>query len=551
MRRSNSLISSFVLLAIALMVMFSCANPVAPTGGPKDTTPPKLVDSDPPNKSINFTGKKITINFDEYVQLDNPFTKVIISPPVEKFPDIQPKGRGIVITFKEDLKPNTTYTINIGQAIKDLTEGNVMQDEPFVFSTGPNLDSLKISGMVLDAKKSQTMEDVMVLLHQDMDDSAFIKQRPYYFTKTDKTGKFTLSNLKAGKYKLYALKDANFNLMYDQQTEPIAFLKDPIIIDSSNKADYRLYLFTEPSRKNHLLETNTKQIEKISYHYPNAIHKLTVTSLDEKKRFEGALFEWNSTKDSITQWLTYSAENPKLRVVADDTIVDTILLKKRPFTVDSLKENSKLTFATSIYTLDKQNVQNIYQPLTLEFNRPVKEVDTSKILLFADTGRTQKIASIFSFSDTIHRKAVLTATLPEDHEFLLQIIRGAFTDIYGKTNDSIISPFVTLTPDDYGSLNLVLLHPNPNIQYLLTITSEQKKAVAEQTLAGQDSIVLNFKHLEPGNYILRLVMDANKNGKWDDGSFINKEQPERVYTHPSPINIKGNWDIRQEIDLKD
>ena len=210
------------------------------------------------------------------------FKKVVISPPLDQFPDISLKGKSVVISFKEPLKLNTTYTVNVGDAIKDITEGNVMKGFSFVFSTGPKLDSLQISGLVLDAEKSQVVEDVIVMLYKDLSDSAVYKHKPYYFGRTDKSGKFTIEHLQEGTYKLFALKDANFNLIYDQLSEPIAFSDTSIIIvadtsvkDSTKKPTpkitYRLSLFTQQNSKITLSDAISPSRKRINTFSPRPL----------------------------------------------------------------------------------------------------------------------------------------------------------------------------------------------------------------------------------------------------------------------------------------
>ena len=536
------------LVASVVLLLASCANPVAPNGGKKDTDPPKVLSSDPKNKSVNFTGKKIVLDFNEFVALNNPNAQMVISPPLEQFPDIQLRGKSVVLTFKEKLKENATYTINFGESIKDITENNPLKDYTFVFSTGPQLDSLQVKGMVLDAEKSQTVDDILVMLYKDLADSVVSKSKPYYFGHTDKSGRFSINNVKEGTYKIFALKDANFNLLYDLATEPVAYLDSPITVaaDSiSSKRTYRLHLFKAPQTKVFLKETDGKQRERIKYTYSQPIRSLVVRGLNDSVQFSGSLFEYNATKDTITEWVEYSSANPRLRVVANDTVVDTIKLIRGAFGKDSLKASSK-----TIMVAKSATVQNLYAPFLIEFNRPITKIDTSLIVLLADTASPKYVPITFAFMDSVHRKLGISARWTEDNWYRMLLPKGAFTDFYGRTNDSTKYLFHTLTPDEYGTVMIGLQHMKPDVQYILTLTRDNGTDIATEYINNKDSLQLVYKHLEPGGYNIKIIIDRNKNGKWDTGEYP-KKQPEKVYFHPSTIMVKANWEIKQEIDLKD
>ena len=213
------------LLFLAFLAQ-QCANAVAPTGGPKDTVPPKVVQAVPENHNVNFIGKKIEITFDEYITLENANQNVLISPPLSEKPDIKLQNKTVVIKFKEELVPNTTYTINFGSCIKDLHEGNLFKDYVYSFSTGDHIDTLAIAGKVLKADDKKPAEEVYVGLYaadRDNLDSLPLSAKPNYITKTDKEGKFSLNGLADNKYLVFALKDVNSNLYFDQPNEEVAF----------------------------------------------------------------------------------------------------------------------------------------------------------------------------------------------------------------------------------------------------------------------------------------------------------------------------------------
>ncbi|MCF8351302.1 MAG: Ig-like domain-containing protein, partial [Bacteroidales bacterium] len=231
---------TYLLLAVSVFYLIGCANPVTPTGGPKDTDPPEVLASEPPNQSRNFSENRIEITFDEFVKLDQPNQNILISPPIEKNPDYRLRGKSLVTLFNEPLKDSTTYTIFFGNSIVDLTEGNPLKNYQFVFSTGEQIDSLSIRGQILDAFNLQPYKDVFVMLYVDNNDTIpydslpyYVK--PYYVSKTNANGFFELNNLREMPYRIFALQDVNSNMIYDLPNEKIAFL-DSLLVPEYYKA---------------------------------------------------------------------------------------------------------------------------------------------------------------------------------------------------------------------------------------------------------------------------------------------------------------------------
>jgi len=229
------------------IIFYSCAQVVPLTGGDKAVTPPKVVSSSPENKSVNFHEKMIVIKFDEFIQLKNLSQQLIISPVMDEVPKITVKGKELIIKIESDLEENTTYNFNFGQAIVDLHESNPLPNFKYVFSTGAILDSLTYSGKVADAFDLDPVEKVNVMLYKDLEDSIPLISQPYYLALTDKSGNYSLSNLAAGTYRVFALKDINYNYIFDLPQEKIAFKSSPVTIDSSS-TNHMLHLFEQDTK---------------------------------------------------------------------------------------------------------------------------------------------------------------------------------------------------------------------------------------------------------------------------------------------------------------
>jgi len=292
-------IAAYYFYLLIGLTIYSCANIVTPTGGEKDIIPPTVLQYSPDTNSIYFDATEIQIQFDEYVVLNDVFNQVIISPPLDGIPEYKIKGKTLTIKLNSTLRDSTTYTVNFGQAIKDNTEGNILNNFTYVFSTGSYLDSLQISGKVTDLLTGAPSEKTFVVLYYEPTDTSFQTSKPYYFSKTDETGNFKISNIKAGEYKLYALEDQNFNYFYDLPNERIAFQRETILIDS-NITDQRLQIFSEEKIKQNLLETKSQRYAQTQMVFSKPATEVIISSINPIS--ENIYFSKNKSRDTIIIW---------------------------------------------------------------------------------------------------------------------------------------------------------------------------------------------------------------------------------------------------------
>lgn len=246
--RSLSVAALMVFLLINLAGNSGCANIIPPTGGPKDTIPPKLITASPRDSAVNFNGKSITFNFDEYVDLDNPLQNVLISPTPKINPVIERHLRTVTIRLKDTLRPHTTYFFDFGRTIRDVNEGNILKNFSYVFSTGPYIDSLSFSGNVIVAETGKPDSTLIVMLHSNLDDSAVINDRPRYVTRVDTAGRFTFHFLAQGIYNVYALKDEGGSKRYLSKSTLFAFNNKPVEIGQVSQP-VTLYAYAEETKK--------------------------------------------------------------------------------------------------------------------------------------------------------------------------------------------------------------------------------------------------------------------------------------------------------------
>ncbi|HNW69837.1 MAG TPA: Ig-like domain-containing protein [Bacteroidales bacterium] len=569
------------LLVLCISLAFSCANIVAPTGGPKDITPPKVKISEPPNYSANVSGNKIQITFNEYVVLEDQANQIVVSPPTEEPPEFNIKGKSIVIDLPKDIRDSITYTIYFGESIRDNNEGNILSGYEYAFSKSNVVDSFSMQGQVYDALTLEPQKGILVMLYTSDDDSMPIKNKPCYLTKTDAGGKFFLKNLKRKKYKIFVLKDMNADMMFNQPTELIAFADSmltpqyvPVKVDSVAVEDSlsvtrdsiiipeiirstSLYLFIQPDTNQKLLKdrADTYRQFKLFFKYPVKDLKISVTNKQMPENWN--TIEYSRGRDSLTCWLS-SPDLDTLKCILSDKgiIIDTleIALKQKPDESKNVKKPSGKG-SDDLYDLHKlgiscnANASNrfpYFAPLKLRLSHPGAKTDYSKIIL------SEKIDSNFVeikprtyFPDSnITRTLNLEYKWEAEKTYRLLVLPGAFTDVYGLVNDSLSVSFSTNKPEDYGRLLFTIKPEESNKSFIVQLLKEDKSFLEQRPgVKGQPII---FDNLGPGNYHIRIVIDENNNGKWDAGDYFQKRQPERVFYFPDLINIRANWDTEYD-----
>lgn len=524
--------STYPLLFIFLNVLISsCAQQVAPTGGEKDTIPPKVLTTNPKNESINFTNQNIILHFDEYIKLQQLKKELLISPPLKYDLETQIKKKSLTLKIKDTLKENTTYVFNFGNAIVDITEGNPLSNYNYVISTGNHIDSMSISGRIVNAENLKVESDVLILLHEkSTKDSIISKERPNYVSRSNKEGLFTIANLKEGEYQLFALKDKNNNFLFDQK-EALAFLSHTIEVNSSNIDDsIKLYLFEEEER-NQFIEERKQEGPKLSLNFKSSLTDFNFNLIDTLN--ELILFsEISDDQKTAVLWFNeMPRERLKLEVTDDTLFIDTINVR-----IDSLKGDSNLALAKGL-----SSKLAYYQAYEIQFKRPIQNFDTSKILLFNKDsipinfkiGRDSLNAALF----------YLNSEFEEDSSYQLIINKGAFTDYYGKENDSIGRNFKVDNSTLYSQLTIKLTIETQT-PLILQLTSENGEDIL-QSFKVKDLLV-DIQNLKEGSYGLKLIFDSNANGKWDTGDYYKGIQPERVWVYDEPIELRQSWD--QEIE---
>ena len=584
----NNRIATYCLPLLLAAMFAACANRGSgPQGGPKDTTPPKIVKTTPENGVLQFNSGKIDLSFDEYILLNNPADNIIISPPQLHPPQINAYGKKIHIVFQDTLTPNTTYTIDFGSAIKDNNEGNPLDNYTFSFSTGTSIDSLEIYGIVLDAQTLNPKKGIIVGIQSNLDDTAFSALPLTRISKTNNEGEFSIKNIQHGSYRLYALSDLNRNYAYDPG-EQIAFADDVIIpyISIKNEIDtiwkdtlindslhhipdsvytsqfyyyepseLLLLSFEEDKVRSYLVKTTRDKQHFITFIFSRTQPQLPGIRFINGDTAINYTVSRNAGMDTITCWLRDSSAistdslQVELTYFKTDSAynlfeqTDTLWTVFRPNKNKKAKKKTEDPVFVRLTTNVKSSI-NLDDTLTINSHTPVTRIDKGMIhlLLKKDTVYNELDFTLKPHTADSMGYQVIFPLKPQT-EYELRIDSAAFTDMYGFTNNSTSLRFSSKAEEEYATLHIVLAH-NDN-RAVLQLLSEKDAVVKEKRAADGKT---TFKYIAPGNYYLRVFIDEDGNGKWTTGDWLKHRQPEQVFYLNKKLTLKANWEFEEMFD---
>lgn len=592
MNNSKSLYYIFIIIAAA--VMYSCANIGNPSGGPIDKTPPIFMRSNPTPNAVNVKDRKIEIFFDEIVTLKDPSTKIIVSPAQTEMPRMSALGRKVTVELVDSLLPNTTYTIDFSNSIQDNNEGNAIDNFAFAFSTGSVIDSMRVSGYVLDSRTLEPMQSVVVGLQSNLADSAFHKEKLQRVALTNDRGQFTIRNVSPGSYHIFALKDLDRDYKFGNPTEDIAFLDSIIVpsigsreaadtvyndlneIDTIMRAtrpayfpnDILLSMFNEDRKSQYLANNLRVDSTRISLTFAAASDTLPSLSIVGRNDVPDQWYtlERSQTNDTLTYWI-----RPTHLVSADTLMVATTYL--RTDTASNLSwgtDTLKFTFQRQKAKKKKKNeetdsleqirfmelhplangTQEVYAPLLLQTGTPIERYSREAFHLQRKlqndtTFYPAEIKSIALRDSTLSRRDLM---LKVDWEpgaaYTLAVDSLAMTDIYGLQTKPLKVDFNVRKMEEYG--NIVFNIPAVRDSAIVELLDGTDKVVLHTPVKNHRAELLN---LLPGKYYARLFIDRNGNGKYDTGNYDMHLQPEETVYYPGAINLKKNWDVEQTWDI--
>lgn len=543
-------------VAIIGVLVAACANEIAPSGGKKDSEPPKLISSDPVNKTVSFRNKRIKIRFNEYLE-NSAFSRTLISPPTQTNPKIKVNLKTVTVSLPEFLEANTTYIINFADDIRDINESNPLRNFVYVFATGEKIDTQVVSGKVLDAFTGEPQEDVLVMLYKQDSLDNLKTSKPKYFAITDKSGSYSIKYVKPGIYAQAALKDQNLNFIYDQNSEKIGFVNGNIDLKDSASQNQNLMLFVQPPSEIKVLEAEEILPGKIQIIFSAPVQTIKIEAEVVSQK---SISYFNETKDTLTIWHPYvDKKTDTLKINVNDTLLDSPKIKLLPILIDTSSKKNKNALSIGFQEVKNSKsekiensfyVSGVYEPLKIFFSRPIIGLSdsTEPILIINDT-TGQKIFPKVSIDEKTKLFAAIEFPKEENSFYTLILPKAKFRDILNFSNDSLALKFQTNSKDNYGSLKLKVSASEEKYRIIEVLLSPENKVKEKIFVPGAISKTFIFKNLAEGNYSIRVIEDENKNGEWDTGNFTTKTQPEQVRYFKDLPQLKGGWEAEFELKL--
>lgn len=526
------------LLIFIVLFIFGCAAQQPPQGGPRDQTPPKLVKAIPGNKTRNFAAKQIDLEFDEFIKLTNAYQEISMSPAMEKQPEYSSNKRKLKIEFKDSLQKNTTYVINFGKAIQDVNESNILKNFTYVFSTGNHIDSLSITGTVTNTLTQEKEKDVLVFIFPVKQDTLFGKKKPSIFALTDSSGNFSLNNLREDDYRIYALKEASPDKIFNRDDELIAFLKKPIHL-KADTSNIQLNLFKQDPEKFRVSEKRFDTDGKLLLVFNKgltqpAIKVIYPANVDDRKQVS-----FSRTKDTASVYLrNMNFDSLRVAIFDKGKPIDTIYQLKR-------KNESFTRVVTTSYNIGSDSKLKPGGNLVITASIPIENFDQSQITLNEDSVATSDYTIQ---KDTGNYKLLnLKYRWRETSKYELILNEGALTDIYGDKNKRLSKKFQINKPDNYSQLTVKLTVPDTAKAYVVELLSEDKKLIQSDPITKSTSLV--YKGILAAKYYVRIIYDENKNGKWDSGNVRLKRQPENIWLNEKLITLRPNWEAEEPVTI--
>lgn len=593
-----------LLAMIAVALLAACANMGRPEGGPRDELPPVYVRSNPSIGQLNVKGNKITVEFDENIALDDAMNKIVVSPAQRTTPAISSNGKRVTVELRDTLIPNTTYTIDFADAVKDLNEGNVLDGLALDFATGDTIDTLRISGMVFEAQTLEPAQGMLVGVYSNLDDSAITTLPMERITKTNQLGQFTIRNLKEGTYRIFALNDVNRDYHWDR-SEDVAFydvtvspsttpvtitdtltrengMRDSLVTRDATRYlpdDVLLTWFNEGYSSQYLKDYKRPERNKITFQFGTQADTLPIIRLLNTHRAGDEISTWSMldaspTLDTLTYWISDTSlvaldsitlEATYMRTDTNDCLswtTDTLrfnirsVKKKEPKKKKKKDGEEEEDSVPQIPHMDLRvtsgSNQELNQGLAIMGGTPIVSFDTTAVKLEMQVDTLWYTIEPPRFSRPGPLKP-MTFTAPYEWEegtkYRLTIDSAAVHDIYGLDNNPLTHEFTTKKSDDYSTVSFSLTGLD-NRPAIVEVLNTSDKPVGS---APVENNIATIGYLSPGNYYARLYIDANGDGKWTTGSLSDSihVQPEEVYYYPKRLTLKKNWTIEQSWDINE
>ncbi len=576
----NILLSIFLAI-YAFIVYSSCASQQPVMGGPKDTIPPTLLESYPTNKSLNFKDQQVTLTFDESIKEDQIKTKLIITPDDQNKFDVTIRKYSITLDFENPFKDSTTYTLNFNNTISDITENNESENVILAFSTTNYIDSLTITGQIIDLLTQQPVPDATVALYLAKDTTDIFNKRPLYFTKTTEEGTYSIENLKNGSYRIYSFLDKNKNNLCESNDEPHGFIADTLQL-SQNLDSLTIPITRNDVRPLASLNTRTSG-SYFESRYNKPLKDFTVEILDTTQVSNWDI-QANLTSDA-RGIIFYPGENPrkdsvKIAILSFDstfnTISDTTFLKfvesrrnKPAFTFTYKPSKDEQVLEKSVFELNfskpikyetindslQISIDTIYQQ-KLQVDSILWEKHNTKLTIHTKLDKTlitrQKLANA-KLTDSLavdtaaadYKQAIalkgIWQTIPDNY-IRVKIPKGTFFSVDNDSSQAENIPLQFINPEERGIIRGTIT--TENINYTLQLIDSKYRLV----MTHEPSPNFQFSNVPPGEYTFRVLIDDNEDGTWSTGNSLLRIEPESVYIYPEIFNVRPNW-TQENIDI--
>lgn len=543
-----------------MLCAMGCAKQGAPVGGPKDTKPPGIDTlRSSPNFVTRFSGNTIRLTFDEWITLSDVSNQVLVSPPltVRPLPDISLRGKTVTVKFPEGevLRPNTTYTIHFGSAVKDLHEGNPAANLRYVFSTGDYIDSLRVKGEVRSALTGTGVEKITVALYDNTEDSVVRKQKPTYIAVTGPGGTYLIENVRAGDYKIAAIEDLSRNLKWEDGNERIAFQSTPLQVRDTLTRVPPLMLFSnKPVARRPDADARTSGIVRLRYNTLSDTLRLQVEAPPTlqwmQERVKDTVLVWYRNTGQPTDW-QIRAGRDTVRVKPTDPLParSVRFAEDPPPSASSGKFNRGKPadpVAPAVQAPPKIVPQLPSKPALLDFATPVVSWDTSRWVILKDSVPTRAFQV---FRDSLSpRRLHIAHSWKGEGNAVLYLLPKALTDFYGDSNADTLQRIFSLPPlKQLGGLNLTVNRLKPGSRYVLRLMESENVVEERRFTSAEASMRFVFSQLRPITYSVQLIEDVNGNGRWDTGDYYRHQQPESLYLRQLEP-LRSNWEVETNME---
>jgi hypothetical protein len=535
----NTYLKLIIFLSFGSYILLNgCASIQQPTGGPKDTIAPKIWKEEPKNFMLNFKSPQINILLDEYFKLGNVGKEISISPDVDKQPDYRIKKKTLNVRLQDTLEANTTYTINFGNAIADYNEGNILKNYVYVFSTGNKIDSLSISGTVINSVTKKPQLDATVFLFPLNRDTLFGKKKAHIFTSTDSSGNFKLKYLKEGTYKIYSVyeKDGG-DRIYNSTKEEIAFQEKPIEL-RKDVTGIELQLFKEEPKTFRITDKKIENSGRIMYTFNQKLEKPSLKILNPQELEKNMVVEFSKTGDTALLWS---------KDMTFDSIQVAILDHNKALDTTVLRRGKKDDYKQDINISDNIPGGKIKPgtDFTLSFSVPIGSIDTKNIILLQDSVPVKNFR--FEKDTTSNRKYNLKYSYKTEKNYILTMPEGVVKGLYGGKNKKYEKTFQRDIEDNYGNITIKFTLQDTSVNQIIQLLNEQDEVIDTRYL--KKSAPLAYTMFPIGKYYIRVVYDSNNNKKWDTGDVKKALQPEKIWNSDKEFMLRANWDLEDVITI--